>query len=136
MTGTTEIISYFRNGSRSCNAWVTMIDHQGKPNVSGFHDCDPTILVLNRDMLQLEYRADYYIYGQFMKFLPSGAVRVATSQSLGLPSNVAFKTPDGSLVLVVANFESKPREFAVGWGSNAFTAVLAEKSVATFRWAK
>jgi glucosylceramidase len=133
--GAAEIISYFRNGSRSYNAWVTMIDHQGKPNVSGFHDCDPTIIVLNRDKLQPEYRADYYIYGQFMKFIPAGALRIATSECTGPASNVAFKNPDGSRVLVVANAGPKPREFAVSWNDSVFTAALPAKSVATFRWA-
>jgi len=132
--GATMIISYFRNWARSYNAWVTMIDHQGKPNVSGFHDCDPTIIVLNRDTLQPEYRADYYIYGQFMKFLPPRAVRIATSESSSALPNVAFKNPNGSLVLVVANAGPKPREFTVGWGDNVFSAALPAKSVATFRW--
>lgn len=134
VAGATEIISYFRNWSRTYNAWVTMIDHQGKPNVSGFHDCDPTIVVLNRDTLQPEYRADYYLYGQFMKFIAPGAVRVATPQGQGLPPNVAFKAPNGTLVLVVANAESKPREITVAWNSRRFTADLAAKSVATFHW--
>jgi len=132
--GATEIISYFRHWSRSYNAWVTMIDHRGQPNVSGFHDCDPTIIVLNRDTLQPEYRADYYIYGQFMKFIPPGAVRVASSESPRLPPNVAFRSPDDSLMLVVANPESKPSEFTVAWNNRHFTAVLPAKAVATFRW--
>jgi glucosylceramidase len=50
--GAGEMIEYFRNWARSYNAWVTVIDHQGKPNVSGFHDCDPTIIVLNRETLE------------------------------------------------------------------------------------
>ncbi len=134
--GAAEIISYFRNWSRSYNAWVTMIDHQGKPNVSGFHDCDPTIIVLNRDTLETEYRADYYIYGQFMKFIPPGAMRIASSESSGLPPNVAFKDPDGHVVLVVANTDAKPRELTVAWGDRTFTAVVSAKAVATFRWAR
>lgn len=134
--GATEIISYFRNGSRSYNAWVTLIDHRGKPNVSGFHDCDPTIVVINRDTLQLEYRADYYIYGQFMKFITPGAVRIASSEASGLPSNVAFKSPDGSLVLLVANAESKPCEVSVVWDGSVFASTLRAKSVATFRWTR
>lgn len=82
-----------------------------------------------------EYRADYFIYGQFMKFIPRGAVRIAASESSRLPPNVAFKNPDGRLVLVVANAESKPRPFTVAWNDRAFTATLTAKSVATFRWA-
>ncbi|MCP5520476.1 MAG: glycosyl hydrolase [Verrucomicrobiales bacterium] len=82
--GATEIISYFRNWSRSYNAWVTMIDQHGEPNVSGFHDCDPTIIVLDRDTLEPDYRADYYIYGQFMKFEKVPGRAKALSAKLGV----------------------------------------------------
>jgi glucosylceramidase len=123
--GAAEIIDYFRNWAGSYNAWVTMIDHQGKPNVSGFHDCDPTIIVLNRDTLQTEYRADYYIYGQFMKFIAPGAVRIASSLPSKSPANVAFQNPDGSLVLVVAHPGSSARDVVVEWEGRNFTATLS-----------
>jgi O-glycosyl hydrolase len=134
--GAAEIISYFRNWSRSYHAWVTLIDHQGKPNVSGFHDCDPTLIVLNRDTLQTEYRADYYLYGQFMKFIPRDAVRIASTASSRLPPNVAFKTPDGRLVLVAANPTPRSRELTLAWNGAVLTTILTPKSVATFRWAR
>jgi glucosylceramidase len=133
--GAAEIISYFRNGSRSYNAWVTMIDHRGKPNVSGFHDCDPTIIVLNRDTLQPEYRADYYLYGQFMKFITPGAVRIASTEASRVPPNVAFRNPDGRLLLITANPEPNPRSVEVEWNGRRFNATLPAKSAATFRWA-
>lgn len=132
--GASEIIDFFRNWARSYTAWVTMIDHQGKPNVSGFHDCDPTIIVLDRDTLHPEYRADYYVYGQFMKFILPGAVRIKSSSPSAAPANVAFRNPDGSLVLVVANHDSSARKVGVQWKGSAFTAVLTAQSVATFRW--
>ncbi len=132
--GAVEIISYFRNWSRSYNAWVTMIDHQGQPNVSGFHDCDPTIIVLNRDTLTPEYRADYYIYGQFMKFIRPGALRIASESPAKGPAHVAFRNPDGSLVLVLAHPGSSTRDVVVEWKGRTFTATLMAKSVATFRW--
>ena len=134
--GAAEIIDYFRNWARSYNAWVTMIDHQGKPNVSGFHDCDPTIIVLQRDTLATEYRADYYIYGQFMKFIAPGAVRIGPSSPAKAPPHVAFQNPDGSLVLVVAHPGSGPKAVLVTWAGRTFTATLAAKSVATFRWSR
>ncbi len=132
--GAAEIISYFRNWARSYNAWVTMIDHQGKPNVSGFHDCDPTIIVLHRDTLATEYRADYYLYGQFMKFIQRGARRIAATAPRGGPANVAFQNPDGSLVLVAANPQGKPAALAIAWRGQTVSTVLGAKSVATLRW--
>ncbi len=130
--GAVDIIEYFRNWARSYNAWVTMINHHGKPNVSGFHDCDPTIIVLNRDTLQTEYRADYSIYGQFMKFIQPGAERIESSS--GTPANVAFRNPDGSIALIVAHPRAAAREVFVAWKGSAFAASLGPNSVATFRW--
>jgi glucosylceramidase len=132
--GAAEIISYFRNWAGSYNAWVTMIDDQGKPNVSGFHDCDPTIIVLNRDTLETRYRADYYLYGQFMRFIQPGAVRIATHLPRGAPPNVAFRNPDGGVVLVAANPQANPRPLSFSWRGTVAEAVLPSRSAATFRW--
>ena len=132
--GAAEIIEYFRNWSRSYNAWVTMIDHEGKPNVSGFHECDPTIIVLNRSTRQPEYRADYYIYGQFMKFVAAGSVRIGSSGPAGAPAHVAFRNPDGHLILVAANPGPRAAPLVVEWKGRTFAATLPAASVATFRW--
>jgi glucosylceramidase len=133
--GGVEIIEYFRNWARSYNAWVTVIDHQGKPNVSGFHDCDPTAIVLNRETQQPEYRADYFIYGQFMKFIQRGAVRVdSTGRRSGNLGHVAFLNPDGCVVLVVANAGGQDARFAVQSRGRQFETGMPGRSVATFRW--
>ncbi|MBL9135100.1 MAG: hypothetical protein JNK85_04495 [Verrucomicrobiales bacterium] len=130
--GAVEMIKYFRNWARSYNAWVTLIDHRGKPNVSGFHDCDPTMVVLNRDTLSTEYRADYYIYGQFMKFIQRGAVRIGSSP--GNFANIAFRNPDGTQVLIVAHPHGMERRLAVAWDGQSFAVTLGPKSIATFVW--
>lgn len=131
--GAGQIVSFLRNGSRSYNAWVTLIDHRGKPN-RGPHDCSPTCIVVNSETLQLDYRFDYYMYGQFMKFIRPGAVRVASSASSTLPPNVALRNPDGSLVLIAVNTRGRPQPVDVGWSGRSFSVTLPAKSVATFRW--
>jgi glucosylceramidase len=47
---------------------------------------------------------------------------------------VAFKNPDGSIVLVVANSDGNPREFAVDWHGATFATSIPAQSVATYRW--
>ena len=133
--GALDVISYFRHGARSYNAWVTMIDHRGKPNVSGFHDCDPTIVVLQRDMLRVEYRADYYIYGQFMKFIRRDARRIESkggeNRTFG---HAAFRAPDGQVVLVVANSGAREVRFLVRSGEAQFENELPARAVGTYTW--
>lgn len=131
--GAAEIISYFRNWSRSYHAWVTLIDRHGKPN-PGPHDCDPTCIVLDPERREVEYRFDYFMYGQFMKFIRPDAVRIESTGGSRMPPNVAFRQPDGSLVLVSANPGTRARPLVVEWQKRRFAAELAAKSVATFTW--
>jgi glucosylceramidase len=132
-SGAVEIISYFRNWARSYNAWVTVIDHKMKPN-PGPHDCSPTCILLDSNTLKLDYRFDYYLYGHFTKFIRPGAVRIGSTAPSKQPSNVVFRNPDGSIVMIAANPKTQPQELSVDWKGHSFTATLDPKSVATFRW--
>ena len=110
-----------------------MLDDQGKPNNGPFAAKYATV-ALNTKTLQPEYLLDYHVYGQFMKFIPRGAVRVE-SRSLGeAPAQVVFRTPDGRLVLLAANPAGEERRFEIDWRSQSCNAVLPPKSVGMWRW--
>ncbi len=131
--GAAQIVEFLRNWACSYNAWVTVIDHKDKPN-PGPHDCSPTCIVLNSEALTLEYRFDYYMYGQFMKFIRPGAVRVYSSEpSKSLP-NRGVRNPDGSLVLVVVNRRVQAVTFDIEWNDAHLTARITGNSVATYCW--
>lgn len=132
--GAVQIANILRNWSRSYSAWVVMLNEHRKPN-RGPHSASATIIEL-KDTGAVEYRNDYYLYGQFMKFIPRGAVRVESDNPEGkrLFSNVAFRTPEGKMVLVVANAERNNAAFSVRCGEQAFDAALPAGSVATYVW--
>jgi len=131
--GAVELIERLRNWAASYNAWVLMLDDQGKPNNGPFAANYATV-ALNTKTLKPEYLLDYHVYGQFMKFIPRGAVRVE-SRSIGdAPSQVAFRTPDGRLVLIAANPSAQERRFELLWRGQACAAVLPAESVGTWRW--
>lgn len=131
--GAVQIIEFLRNWARSYNAWVTVMDHQGQPN-PGPHDCSPTCIVLNSDKLTLDYRFDYYMYGQFMKFIRPEATRIYSDlPSKSLP-NVALRNQDGSIVLVVVNEKRRPATFGIEWDNRHVTTELDGDSIATYRW--
>ncbi|MHC4741138.1 MAG: glycoside hydrolase family 30 protein [Planctomycetota bacterium] len=130
--GAVEIVSYFRNWARCYNAWVTVIDHKARPN-PGPHDCSPTCIVLNSETLELEYRFDYYMYGQFMKYIERKAVRIGSTSSKKTP-NAAFKNPDGSIVLVAVNPRKNAQKLSIGWKGRKLETELPAKSVATLKW--
>jgi O-glycosyl hydrolase len=131
--GAAEIISFLRNWARCYNAWVTIIDHKAQPN-PGPHDCSPTSIVLNSETLELEYRFDYYMYGHFTKFINTGAVRISSDPSSKSLPNAAFKNPDNSLVLLVANTGRKKQAITIVWRQQCLKAELDAKSIATFSW--
>jgi glucosylceramidase len=133
ISGAAEIISFLRNWARCYNAWVTVIDHEAEPN-PGPHDCSPTCIVLNSETLELTYRFDYWMYGQFSKFLKRGAVRIASTPSSESLPNVAFRNPDGSLVLVAVNTRHRAQAVTIRWSERQLSAVLPPRSIATFRW--
>ena len=131
--GAVELIERLRNSAASYNAWVLMLDDQGKPNNGPFAAKYATV-ALNTKTLKPEYLLDYHIYGQFMKFIPCGAVRVE-SRSVGeAPAQVAFRTADRNLILVAANPGASERRFDVHWRDQSYIGILPPKSVGTWRW--
>jgi glucosylceramidase len=82
-----------------------------------------------------KYELDYYHLGHASKFVLPGAVRIDSSSldPLGI-KNVAFKNPDGSLVLLVHNTSAQPQLIKVRQAGRAFEYTLPANAVATFSW--
>lgn len=130
--GAIEIIKILRNWARSYNAWVIMLDQHRKPN-RGPHSARATCIELKDDG-SVEYRFDYFMYGQFMKFIPRNSVRVESSEGDRTFANVAFRDPEGRMVLVAVNAGQDKRNFSVQCGASEFKTSLGPKSMATYRW--
>ncbi len=133
VAGAGQIVSYLRNWAGSYTAWVSMIDQNRQPN-PGPHPCSLTGVVFNNVTREPEYRFDYHMYGHFMKFLRPGAQRIGSPQSADLPSNVAFRNRDGTVVLVAVNPEKQDRRFRIAWEGQHLDTRLPPRSLATFRW--
>lgn len=131
--GAMNIIEILRHWSRSYNAWVVMLDEHRKPN-RGPHPASATCVELLDDR-SVRYNFDYYMMGQFMKFIRRGAVRVESrgGEKEHL-ANVVFVEPDGRMVMVVANTGKAGRRFAVKCNGRMFEAELPGESVGTYRW--
>lgn len=131
--GGVRLIDILRHSSRSYNAWVVMLDEHRKPN-RGPHPASATC-VERLDDGTVRYNFDYFMYGQFMKYLPRDAMRVDSTGSGQSLANVAFQTPQGQMVLVVANAGEDPERFAVWCDGRGFSSELPARSIATYRWA-
>lgn len=131
--GAVRIIRILRNWARSYNAWVTILDTNQKPN-NGPHRATPTAIELIPETLEVRYNHDYFMYGQFMKYIQRGAVRIHSTPGAQWFDNIALRNPDGTLVLVVANAEREPRPIAIQHGDHHATATIPPGGTATFHW--
>lgn len=130
LRGANQLIGFFRNWAQSYNAWVTILDENRKPN-NGPHSASATCVMIDTKTKQLDYRFDYYLYGHFMKFVARGATRIESSDSKVVP-NVAFKNPDGSIVIIATNPATKDLDTALIVGDQKIAVSLPKESVATF----
>ena len=131
--GAARIIEFLRNWARSYNAWVTVADSKGEPNNGPFHAGEPVVTV-DADTQAVTYNFEYYMYGQFMKFIQRGAVRIDSGAIEPKLSHVAFKNPDHTVVLVLANLDKKPREVKITDGALSFAGNVPAESVCTYQW--
>lgn len=133
--GADEIARYFRNYARSYDAWVVMLDSNISPH-QWTGTPDPTMFVRDANVAD-EYWAtpEYYITGQFSKFIQRGAVRIDSNYgSTSTVTNVAFKNPDGSIAAVVINQTNTAQTFKmVNNGIQVFATIPAQ-NVATYQW--
>lgn len=82
----------------------------------------------------ITYRPEYYTLGHISKFVNPGALRIASNQYDGRIEDVAFKNPDGSIVLVLSNRTPGAESVKVKWGAQAFTCRIPGESMGTFKW--
>lgn len=130
--GAVTIVDILRNWSRSYNFWVFLLDEHRRPN-RGPHDASATCLeVLDDGSVRTNF--DYFMYGQFMRHIPRGAVRVASTVPTGGPANVAFQDAAGDLVHVAVNPGRRPLRFHVVCGRRMILATLPPASIATYLW--
>lgn len=108
-----NIINDLKSGTTKWIDWNIVLDMQGGPNHVGNY-CDAPILA-DEKTGTLHFQSSYYYIGHFSRFIKPGAVRVdAEITSMMTPATVsghltdeaetlAFKNPDGSIILVITN---------------------------------
>ncbi|MBC7401521.1 MAG: hypothetical protein H7289_16410 [Mucilaginibacter sp.] len=126
------IIGATRNWSRNVILWNIAADPQNKLHADngGCAGCQGAITI---DGDKVNRNLAYYTIGHVSKFVPANSVRVESSLPDGL-SDVAFNTPEGKTVLVVANKGKSAQTFKIAYKNKTVTAQLSAASVATYVW--
>jgi glucosylceramidase len=128
--GGTTAIDSLRNWSQNVTFWNLALNASGGP-VTG-NSCACTAPVTTNGS-SVTYNAEYYILGQFSKFVKPGAVRI-DSNVVGNIDNVAFKNPDGTIALVALNEGGSAQTFQVSYDGSSFGYSLPAGAIATFTW--
>jgi glucosylceramidase len=126
------IIGVSRNWSKNILLWNLAADPQNGPhtNDGGCTGCRGAITIDGNNVTRL---VAYYTLAHASKFVRPGSVRIDSNTLDTLP-NVAFKTPDGKLVLIVSNITDSTQKFDVRSGNKVFTTSLNAGSVGTYVW--
>ncbi|WP_448702630.1 glycoside hydrolase family 30 beta sandwich domain-containing protein [Mucilaginibacter sp. AW1-3] len=121
-----------RNWCKNVLEWNLAADPQNQPHTDrgGCPMCQGAVTI---DKNKVTRNVAYYAMAHASKFVRPGSVRVASNVLVGLP-NVAFKTPDGKKVMIVANTGSATQTFNIGYGVQHATATLNAGAVGTYIW--
>ena len=126
------VIAAPRNWSRNVLLWNLAADPKFGPHTDngGCPMCEGAVTLDGNNVTK---NVAWYVIAHAAKFVRPGSVRVWSTSTSGLP-DVAFKTPDGRHVLIVANPGHRPQTFQVRHHGESLTATLNSESVGTFLW--
>jgi len=126
------IIDAPRNWSKNVLLWNLAADAEFKPYTDrgGCPVCQGAVTI---EQDSVSYNLAYYTAAHASKFVRPGAVRIASNVADEL-SNVAYKTPNGRIVLIVANSSDTDQSFNIQYHNKTATALLKAGSVATYTW--
>ncbi|MES2296175.1 MAG: glycoside hydrolase family 30 beta sandwich domain-containing protein [Pseudomonadota bacterium] len=130
------LVGATRNWSSTVSLWNLALDQNSGPTNGGFANGRGVVTINTQASPATVVRnVEYYILAHLAKFVRPGALRI-DSNSFGPDNveNVAFKNPDGSLVLFVLNGAYGSNTFTVNWRGSNFNYTLPPVSVATFTW--
>ena len=113
-----ELIAVMRNWSKSYVLWALATDQNHGPHVGGCDTCRGlvTIDLTNPGNPSVKPEPDYYVLGHASKFLEPGAVRIDSDEPAGAQvKNVAFRNPDGTIVLYALNAATASQTIRIGF---------------------
>ena len=132
-----ELIAVTRNWAKSYVLWALATDQNHGPFVGGCDTCRGlvTIDLSNPAKPIVKPEIDYYVLGHASKFLLPGAVRIASDEPAGTRiKDVAFRNPDGTIVLYTLNAGAASQQFRISFHGKAVATTIPAGSVATFTW--
>jgi glucosylceramidase len=101
-----QMMGDFRNGVSGWIDWNIVLDARGGPNHVG-NFCDAPVIV-DTATGEVRYQSGFYYIGHFSRFVRVGAERIASEGAPAGLNAIAFRNPDGGVVVVVLNETDDP----------------------------
>lgn len=126
------LIGATRNWSRNVILWNLAANAKYEPHTDngGCPICQGAVTIEGNDVTR---NTAYYVVAHAAKYAVPGSVRIGSSNTDQL-SNVAFKRPDGKVVLIVANKTQGEQAFSINYQDKIFKTSLPGGAVATYVW--
>jgi len=130
------IINATRHWAKSVVLWNLALDQDHGPHTGGCKYCRALVTVTDTVSPSATVMTeDYVAEAHVSKFVVPGAYRIESNTfEQGSLEDVAFRNPDGSIVLLVLNASNQPMSFNVEWQGQYFSSSLQGGSVGTFVW--
>jgi len=153
-TSADKIIHYLRHNISSYNFWLTFYRLMPGPGPGWFQDLPSAdedfyskSSLSHSETVPGSYdlNARHYNFGHFSRYLKPGAVRIDSSERVDESlTNVAFRNPDGTIVMVVVNrlpefgfmeeANTPAKTVRIVTPDGQFTDTIPGDTIATYRW--
>jgi glucosylceramidase len=130
------IISTTRNWAKSVILWNLALNQNHEPFLGGCRTCRAVVTIDDSvSPSRIIPTVDFTVLGHASKFVAPGAFRIDSSTfEQDRLESVAFRNPDGSIVLIVLNSGTTAATFNLSWKDKYASYHLEPAAVATFRW--
>ena len=137
--GMHNLQQYFWNGAETYAYWVTFttrdLDEHNQGPYNRIGELSPTLMIRDDGPLGWYRTPEYYLLGQFSRFIRPGAVRIGVDR--GTPETltaVAFRNPDGRIVVVLVNQTNAEQPFRLHHDGREAAGVQPHGTVGTYVW--
>jgi glucosylceramidase len=127
----TLIIGAVRNWCRNVIEWNLAADQNQDPHTEG--GCTECLGAVTIDGNNVTRNPAYYIIAHASKFVEPGSIRIGSNIPDKIP-NVAFKTPDGKIVVIALNDSDSDLMVTIKLNDRRIKVAMKPGAVATFIW--
>ena len=124
-----KIHGFFLGGASIYEAWNMVLDTKGRSIGSRIPWPQNALVTVDFDTRKATYTPAFWAFAHFSHFIDAGARRIGLKGEL--KDAIAFRNPDGAVVLVLSNQGEQKRELSVELAGERRVVALPAKSFAT-----